>query len=239
MYKVQLDQFEGPLDLLLYFIKRDELDIYDIPISQITADYMETLQIAKEVNIALAGEFIHMAATLMRIKSKMLLPLSSHDDDNIEDPRLPLVMQLLEYKRYKDAAQSLDSMAEIRSHYFTRGRIEDIASVEEDATVFVRNVSLFDIATYFKTAMDNRPVISQYELHREPISIEDQKAKLLAFVDGDGILSFSSLIKRLKDKIEIIITFLAILDLIRESKIFLIQNELFSDIEIQLISEKN
>ena len=239
MYKVQLDQFEGPLDLLLYFIKRDELDIYDIPISQITADYMETLQTAKEVNIALAGEFIHMAATLMRIKSKMLLPLSSHDDDDIEDPRLPLVMQLLEYKRYKDAAQSLDSMAEIRSHYFTRGRIEDIASVEEDATVFVRNVSLFDIATYFKTAMDNRPVISQYELHREPISIEDQKAKLLAFVDGDGILSFSSLIKRLKDKIEIIITFLAILDLIRESKIFLIQNELFSDIEIQLISEKN
>ena len=240
MYKVQLDQFEGPLDLLLYFIKRDELDIYDIPISQITADYMKTLQTEKEVNIALAGEFIHMAATLMRIKSKMLLPLSSHDEeDDIEDPRLPLVRQLLEYKRYKDAAQSLDSIAEIRSHYFTRGKIEDIFSVEEDAAVFVRNVSLFDIATYFKTAMDNRPVISQYELHREPISIEDQKAKLLAFVDGDGILCFSSLMKRLRDKIEIIITFLAILDLIREEKILLIQNELFSDIEIQLISEKN
>jgi segregation and condensation protein A len=170
----------------------------------------------------------------------MLLPLSSHDDeDDIEDPRLPLVRQLLEYKRYKDAAQSLDSIAEIRSHYFTRGKIEDISSVEEDAAVFVRNVSLFDIATYFKTAMDNRPVISQYELHRESISIEDQKAKLLAFVDGDGILRFSSLMNRLRDKIEIIITFLAILDLIREEKILLIQNELFSDIEIQLISEKN
>ena len=114
MFKVQLEQFEGPLDLLLYFIKRDELDIYDIPISKITADYMETLQAAKEVNISLAGEFIHMAATLMRIKSKLLLPLSSHDDeDDIEDPRLPLVRQLLEYKRYKDAAQSLDSIAEI------------------------------------------------------------------------------------------------------------------------------
>ena len=117
MYKVQLEQFEGPLDLLLYFIKRDELDIYDIPISQITADYMETIQTSKEVNIGTAGEFIHMAATLMRIKSKMLLPLPSHDEeDDIEDPRLPLVRQLLEYKRYKEAAQSLDSMAENRSH---------------------------------------------------------------------------------------------------------------------------
>ena len=240
MYKVQLEQFEGPLDLLLYFIKRDELDIYDIPISQITADYMETIQTSKEVNIGTAGEFIHMAATLMRIKSKMLLPLPSHDEeDNIEDPRLPLVRQLLEYKRYKEAAQSLDSMAENRSHYFTRGEIKDISSVEEEAAVFVRNVSLFDIATYFKTAMDNKPVISQYELHREPMSIEDQKAKVLAFVDGDGILRFSSLIERLRDKVEIVITFLAILDLIREAKILLIQNELFGEIEIQLISEKN
>ena len=240
MFKVQLEHFEGPLDLLLYFIKRDELDIYDIPISKITADYMETLQAAKEVNISLAGEFIHMAATLMRIKSNMLLPLSfQNDEDDIEDPRLPLVRQLLEYQRYRDAAQSLNSLAEIRSHYFTRGKLENISSVEENAAVFVRNVSLFDIATYFKTAMENRPVISRYELHREPISIEDQKAKLLAFVDGDGILLFSSLMKRLGDKIEIIITFLAILDLIRESKIILIQNELFSDLEIQLISEKN
>ena len=82
MYKVQLEQFEGPLDLLLYFIKRDELDIYDIPISKITADYMETIQTSKEINIATAGEFIHMAATLMRIKSKMLLPLSSHDEED-------------------------------------------------------------------------------------------------------------------------------------------------------------
>ena len=240
MYKVQLDQFEGPLDLLLYFIKRDELDIYDIPISKITADYMETLQVVKEVNISLAGEFIHMAATLMRIKSKMLLPLSSqNDDDDIEDPRLPLVRQLMEYQRYRDAAQSLNSLAEIRSHYFTRGKLKNISSVEENAAVFVRNISLFDIATYFKAAIDNRPVISKYELHREPISIEDQKAKLLAYVDGDGILRFSSLMKRLKDKIEIIITFLAILDLIRESKIIVIQNELFSELEIQLISEKN
>jgi len=87
--------------------------------------------------------------------------------------------------------------------------------------------------------MDNKPVISRYELHREPMSIDDQKAKLLAFVDGDGILRFSSLIERLRDKVEIVITFLAILDLIREEKILLIQNELFGEIEIQLISEKN
>ena len=239
MYKVQLEQFEGPLDLLLYFIKRDELDIYDIPIARITADYMETVQELKEVNISLAGEFIHMAATLMRIKSKMLIPLSSDEEEDMEDPRLPLVRQLLDYQRFKDAAQSLSFLAELRSRYFSRGKLENDSSTEEDPAVFVRNVSLFDIATYFKTAMENRPVITRYELRPEPISIEDQKAKLLAYVDGDGILRFSSLMKRLEDKIEIIITFLAILDLIRESKIIVIQNELFSELEIQLISEKN
>lgn len=240
MYKVQLEQFEGPLDLLLYFIKRDELDIYDIPIAKITEDYMKTVQDLKEVNISTAGEFIYMASTLMRIKSKMLLPSFSQDDeDEMEDPRLPLVRQLLEYQRFKEAAHSLSSLSEIRSRYFTRGKPKNISSVEENAAVFVRNVSLFDIATYFKAAIDNRPVISKYELHRELLSIEDQKAKLLAYVDGDGILRFSSLMKRLKDKIEIIITFLAILDLIRESKIIVIQNELFSEMEIHLISEKN
>ena len=239
MYKVQLEQFEGPLDLLLYFIKRDELDIYDIPIARITADYMETVQELKEVNISLAGEFIHMAATLMRIKSKMLIPLSSDEEEDMEDPRLPLVRQLLDYQRFRDAAQSLSSLAEIRSHYFSRSKLENVYSAEENPAVFVRNVSLFDIATYFKTAMENKPVITRYELRQDPISIEDQKAKLLAYVDGDGILRFSSLMKRLKDKIEIIITFLAILDLIHESKIIVIQNELFSELEIQLISEKN
>jgi len=240
MYKVRLDQFEGPLDLLLYFIRRDELNIYDIPISKITEDYMYSLQTMKEVNIGLAGEFIHMAATLMRIKSKMLLPSPSlEEDEEIEDPRLPLVRQLIDYQRFKEAAHSLSSMARVRSSYFTRVQTQDITTIEESGAVFIRNVSLFDIATYFKTALANRPMISSYELHREIVSIDDQKAKLLTYVDGDGLLRFSSFMKQLNDKIEIIITFLAMLDLIQEHKIIVVQNDLFGELEIQLIGEKN
>jgi segregation and condensation protein A len=240
MYKVELDEFEGPLDLLLYFIKRDELDIYDIPISKITADYMETLNNTKEINLSIAGDFIHMAATLMRIKSKMLIPGTiGEDDTDGDDPRLPLVRQLLEYKQFREAAQSLSSLAEIRSRYFSRSQIKNVGYVEEDVGVFVRNVSLFDIAKYFKTAIDNKPIISTFELHREFIRLDDQKAKILAFIDGDGSLRFSSLIRRLKNKIEIIVTFLAILDLIRESKIMVVQNQSFDDLEIHLIIEKN
>ena len=240
MYKVQLEQFEGPLDLLLFFIKRDELDIYDIPISKITLDYMESIQSVNNINISLAGDFIHMAATLMRIKSKMMIPATAKEDhEDIDDPRLPLLRQLLEYQKFREAAQSLNSLAEVRSRYFARGKFKNIPLIEEDPSVFVRDVSIFDIAKYFKTAMDSRPVISQYELQREQISMEDQKAKLFAYVDGDGSLMFSSLMKRLNNKIEIIITFLAILDLIRESKILVIQNKLFSDLEIQVITEKN
>jgi len=240
MYKVRLDQFEGPLDLLLYFIRRDELDIYDIPISKITEDYMNSLQTMKEINIGLAGEFIHMAATLMRIKSKMLLPSPSLEiDEEPEDPRLPLVRQLLDYQRFKEAAHSLSSLARVRSSYFSRGQTQDVTNTEESGAVFIRNVSLFDIATYFKSALDNQPIISPYELHREMVSIDDQKAKLLSYVDGDGSLLFSSLMKKLNDKIEIIITFLAILNLIQEHKIIVIQNELFGELEIQVISVKN
>ncbi|MBH49739.1 MAG: hypothetical protein CMG69_03200 [Candidatus Marinimicrobia bacterium] len=240
MYKVRLDQFEGPLDLLLFFIRRDELDIYDIPISKITEDYMKSLQTMKEVNIGLAGEFIHMAATLMRIKSKMLLPSPSlEEDEKPEDPRLPLVRQLLDYQRFKKAAHSLSSLERVRSSYFSRGQTQDVPNTEESGAVFIRNVSLFDIATYFKSALDNQPIISPYELHREMVSINDQKAKLLAYIDGDGSLRFSSLIKKLNDKVEIIITFLAILNLIQEHKIIVVQNELFGELEIQIISEKN
>ena len=240
MYKVHLNDFEGPLDLLLFFIRRDELDIYDIPISKITSDYMDTIQSVNNINISLAGDFIHMAATLMRIKSKMMIPQSMDgNEEDIEDPRMPLVRQLLEYKRFRDAALSFNSLADIRSSYFSRGKTQSVSSVEENPDVFLRNVSIFDIAKYFKSAIDNRPVITEYELKREQISIEDQKAKLLAYIDGDGFLSFSAMMKYLKTKIEIIITFLAILDLIRESKILVIQNKLFSDLEIQVITEIN
>ncbi len=135
MYKVHLENFDGPLDLLLFFIRRDEIDIYDIPISHITKEYLITLDQIQQINIGVAGEFIEMAATLMRIKSKMLLP-HLQMDDGIEDPRSPLVRQLLEYRRYKELAQQLENLAEERSHYFSRGFESAIHDGEEDPGVY-------------------------------------------------------------------------------------------------------
>ena len=136
MYKVHLENFDGPLDLLLFFIRRDEIDIYDIPISHITKEYLETLDQMQQINVGIAGEFIDMAATLMRIKSKMLLPKQELDNGACEDPRSPLVRQLLEYRRYKDLARQLEKLFEERSQYFPRSYETPIPSGEEDPGVF-------------------------------------------------------------------------------------------------------
>ncbi len=237
MYKVHLENFDGPLDLLLFFIRRDEIDIYDIPISRITKEYLGTLEQMQQINIGVAGEFIEMAATLMRIKSKMLLPRPQMDED-IEDPRSPLVRQLLEYRRYKELAQQLENLAEERSHYFSRGYEAPVPAGEEDPGVYLRQVSLYDIAHYFKVAMENKPIISRYELQREDISLDDQKAIILANLDEKGFLKFSVLITKLETKIEVIVTFLAILEMLRNEEIVIFQQKLFSELEIQIKGKK-
>jgi len=237
MYKVHLENFDGPLDLLLLFIRRDEIDIYDIPISHITKEYLGTLDQMQHVNIGVAGEFIEMAATLMRIKSKMFLPRPQMDED-IDDPRSPLVRQLLEYRRYKDLAQQLENLAEERSHYFSRGYEAPLPAGDEDPGVYLRQVSLYDIAHYFKVAMENKPIISRYELHRENISLDDQKAIILANLDEKGFLKFSVLITKLETKLEVIVTLLAILEMMRSEEIIIVQRELFGELEIQIKGKK-
>ena len=233
MYKIHLENFDGPLDLLLFFIRRDEIDIYDIPISHITKEYLGTLDQMQQINIGVAGEFIEMAATLMRIKSKMLLPRPQLDND-IEDPRLSLVRQLLEYRRYKDLAEQLEKLAEERSHYFSRGYEAPVTAGDEDPGIYLRQVSLYDIAHYFKVAMDNKPIISHYELQREDISLDDQKAIILANLDEKGFLKFSVLLTKLETKLEVIVTLLAILEMIRNEEIIIIQRKLFGELEIQI-----
>ena len=142
MYKVKLENFTGPLDLLLHFIRRDEIDVYDIPIARITAEYMETLDMMQTLNLNVAGEFILMAATLMRIKAKMLLPkLQLGDEDEVEDPRAELVQQLLEYQRFKDMANDLDKLAMERGQYHLRGYKMNSPDLEEDAAAYLKAVS--------------------------------------------------------------------------------------------------
>jgi segregation and condensation protein A len=233
-YRVQLENFEGPLDLLLYFIRRDELDIYDIPIAQITKDFVDMIEEWKRMNMLVAGEFIVMASTLMRVKAKMMIPRPELDEaGEIIDPRTELMQQLIDYKRFHDAAGMLNSMADDRSHVVPRQFEQDIKIIEgEEIGSLLHEVTLYDLARVFKEAMENRPVMSQFELNREPIKLEQQKEFLFKFFDGDGRLRFSTLLKELQTRMEIIVTFLAILDLVREGTCTFEQNDVFDEIEL-------
>ena len=233
-YQVKLENFEGPMDLLLYFIRRDELDIYDIPIGQITKDFVDMIEEWKRMNMLIAGEFIVMAASLMRVKAKMMIPRPELDDEGvIIDPRTELMQQLIDYKRFRDAAEMLDSIAGERSHVVPRQFEQDIKVLDGDKIgTLLRDVTLYDLARVFKEAMENRPVMSQFELSREPIKLEQQKEFLFKYFDGDGRLKFSTLLNNLKTRLEIIVTFLAILDLVREGTCTFEQNDVFDDIEL-------
>ncbi|MBT3847945.1 MAG: segregation/condensation protein A [Candidatus Marinimicrobia bacterium] len=233
-YQVKLENFEGPMDLLLYFIRRDELDIYDIPIGQITKDFVDMIEEWKRMNMLIAGEFIVMAASLMRVKAKMMIPRPELDDEGvIIDPRTELMQQLIDYKRFRDAAEMLDSIAGERSHVVPRQFEQDIKVLDGDEIgTLLRDVTLYDLARVFKEAMENRPVMSQFELNREPIKLEQQKEFLFKYFDGDGRLKFSTLLKNIKTRLEIIVTFLAILDLVREGTCTFEQNDVFDDIEL-------
>jgi segregation and condensation protein A len=237
MYQIQLDNFEGPIDLLLYFIRRDELDIYDIPISKITKEFVETVEEWEKMHLHVAGDFIVMASTLMRIKAKLLLPRPELDDDGeIIDPRTELVRQLVEYKRYKNAAEILNNLSNDQSQRFTRQleplMVVDESDVEEN---LILDVTLFDLARFFKSAMDSMPVVSQFELNREPVKLEEQKKFIFKHFDGDGKLKFSTILSKLETRMEIVVTFLAILDLVRDGSCKLIQEKVFGDLELQKI----
>jgi segregation and condensation protein A len=177
-----------------------------------------------------------MAATLMRVKAKMLLPRPELDDEGeLIDPRTELMLQLQEYTRFKDAASNLDILANEENQLFKRTTRELLDEAEAIPGLYLKTVSLFDLATHFKTAIENRPVMNPVELHREIASFDDQKNNILASLDGEGKLRFSTLINKFKSKIEMIVAFLALLDLIRLKEVVVYQNELFEDLEIHKV----
>ena len=237
MHKVEIDQFQGPLDLLLYFIRRDEIDINDIPIAKITAEYLQIVEDMKSMNLSVAGEFILMAATLMRIKSKMLLPRPDLDDlGEPIDPRTELVQQLIEYKKYKDIADNLSEKWEALSYQHERSLTQSIDDIEEEIN-YQKEISVFELAKHFKEVMDRAPEINPYEVDLNTLDLSDKKQFILSSFDGRGILSFEHLLKSCKSKLEVVITFIALLDLVQQFKIAVFQSSLFEDIEIHLLSK--
>ena len=235
MFNVKLENFEGPLDLLLYFIKRDKIDIYDIPISKITSEYIDVINTAKKLDVSIAGEFLFMASLLLRLKTRMLLP-RHHDEEglDIEDPRISLVDQLLQYKNFKNIAHQLKGIHQDNKDLFYRPNDKIPFQKRLNPADFLKEVSLFDISKIFQTAIDNAPDDNSFTIVRETISLQEQKQFIVSNFKSKKTISLASLIKKLESKLEIIVTFLAVLDMIKESELICKQKNTFEDIEIKL-----
>ena len=240
-WKIELDAYTGPLDLLLYLIKRAEVDIYDIPIASITEQYLHYLDVLRTINIDLAGEFLVMAATLMEIKSKMLLPREEPDFEEIEDPRLELVRQLLEYKKFKDAAHELHARAELRELKFARPfeRISppqaDLEPDEGPADVDLpEDVSLWDLVSAFAKILQQTRLPEPQTLPADTRPLREYRIDLLGLLRELGRVRFSAIFDNLADRGEIISTFLALLELVRLKRARCQQAQEFGEIAIML-----
>jgi segregation and condensation protein A len=226
-YRVKLEVFEGPLDLLLYLIRRDEIDIYDIPISHITEQYLEHLKALDELDIAVAGDFLLMASTLIYIKSKMLLPPvpgSPEDADLSEDPRAELVAQLLEHQKFKAAANMLYSRAEIEGACYTRAALEtDLENPEISATAA-------DLWRVFREVLARVESRVEIEIVRDEVTMSHKLAQIRSLLADREELVVRELFENCKSRRELILTFLAFLELVKEAEITLTQQVLFGEI---------
>jgi segregation and condensation protein A len=233
-YKVKLEVFEGPLDLLLFLIKRDEIDIYDISIERITRQYLEYLQAFKELNIDLAGEFVVMAANLIYLKSRSLLPADQQppdEDAEEDDPRWELIRQLIEYKKFKEAAAQLHARELEQERIFTRDG--GSAAAVAEAPVRLGEVGIFQLINAFQTVI--KRVESRDDLREifgEHFTVSDKIETILHRVAGGARVRFSDLFGAIASRVEIVVTFLALLELIRLKQIRATQASSFDEIEI-------
>jgi len=236
-YRVRLENFEGPLDLLLFLIRKNEVDIYDIPIAEITKQYMEYLEIIKILDLEFAGDFIILAATLIRIKVQMLLPRPQYDEDEEEliDPRMELVTKILEYKRFKEVAHKLHDLEETQLDIYPKGYLDfDKDDLQEDESPLTGNISLFSLIQAFKQAIDNIPKETFHEVHDIKINTEEQIEFILSTLELQRQFSFRELISQFNDKIIMIVTFIALLELIKRGQIIVKQANPFGEIWIRI-----
>lgn len=232
MYKVKLENFEGPLDLLLFFVRKDELDIYDIPIAHITRSYLEYLHLMHELNLDIAAEFILMAATLMRIKVKSMLPKDPLDEEEEEalDPREELTRRLIEYRQFKEASKSLAELDEYWRSVYRRSYFNfDLMPQPADEPVGLKDITFFDLLAAYKKALAKKPKIIYHNIERINVTIEEQQEFIFQFFGARHCYLFTDLCSAMS-KIEIVVTFLAMLDLIKRGTIAVKQATIFDDI---------
>lgn len=243
-YQVKLEHFEGPLDLLLFLIKEHEVDIYDIPISLVTQQYLQYLELLKLLDLEVGSEYLLMAATLLRIKSKMLLPRRpEEDEEEAADPREELVQRLLEYRQFKEAAGVLnehqDRTADVFYHPPVENWDEDLNGVETLDTRLAGNLNLWDLLQAFKFTLDRANDDFDRTVERETVSIEERMDNILDNLKTRKNLFFSSLFKEDLSRSFLIITFLALLELIRQNRVVFEQTDTLGEIWLTLADSVN
>ncbi len=234
-FKVRIPDFEGPLDLLLFFIRRDELDIYNIPIAYITQEFLSYIRVMQMLDLELAGEFIVMAATLMQVKARMLLPRTTIEEGEEEiDPRAELTQRLLEYKRYKESAMELQKLElEQRERYFRSLFKFDVKKtpVADDEDV-LEDVTMYHLIKAFQKAMTSIPVKTVHEVRSIPWSIEEQGMWIMQRFGERRQFNFLEIMREMREKVQVVVTFIAMLELIRSQRIRVEIHAQFNDIEI-------
>ena len=236
-YRVKLTEFEGPLDLLLFFIKRDELDIQNIPISRITKEFLEYLRLMASLDLDVAGEFIVMAAELMQIKVRMLLPRDENAPEE-EDPRAELVRRLIEYKRYKEMSLEMGSMEteQRKIHYRRFFHADTRLEPAEDPQDSLKEISLFNLIAAFKTAIDHMPKKVVHEVTLLNVTVDEQMSYILDFLRVHGPTTFLRLVAHMTEKIRMIVTVIALLELTKNQVIALNPAEGADDIGIRMMT---
>ena len=233
-YKVKLNIFEGPMDLLLFLIKKEKIDIQDIPIAKVTKQYMEYLNLMEMLDLEVAGEFLVVAATLMYIKSKMLLPKDEEleEEEDEGDPRDELVRKLLEYKKFKDAAGQLKEMhTKTKGMFFRTGEGGGQKVISEDGTEYFE-ASLFDLITSFKKVLETVPKEVFHEVIKNKYTVNDKINLIYNLLSRQAKVYFLALFKETQTKEEAIVLFLSILELIKMNEILIVQQDSFGEIEI-------
>ncbi|CAN5637478.1 segregation/condensation protein A [soil metagenome] len=229
--KLELGEFAGPLDLLLYLIKQEQANIFDIPIARITDEYLKYIRLMQRIDIALAADFLVMAATLIEIKSKMLLPreIFMEAEEEFDDPRQELVDRLLEHQKFQNAAQMLYARSTVEQAVFSRGQIE---SDENNAEV---NATVFDLLAVFQKILARHKEEIQIEIRREEMSLSDMIKNLKKHISQAKELYLSAFFEEMKSRQELVLAFIAVLEIVRTESIQLRQETIFGDIVLRKI----
>ena len=230
--QVFLEAFEGPLDLLLYLIRRQNFDVLDIPIAEITRQYVEYIEMMKEMQLELAGEYLLMAAMLAEIKSRMLLPRAVEEEEEEEDPRAELVRRLQEYERFKQAAEDLSSLPRLERDVF----VANVDAPEKKVTVTLPDVTLKELLLAFHGVLKRAEMFSNLHLQREPLSVRQRMSEILSRIKVSTFTGFSELFDPEEGRMGVAVTFIAMLELLRESVIEVVQAEEFAPLHIRAAS---